>query len=840
MGRSRFDARSFVSALLGASALTALQPAADALAVCAPSSQTPTLITIGCTGDTSIATLPVPAVPISAQIFLGADGSRANVNLTQDLTINLTGGAGTYFGLDTLNAGAPSSITGVGNGLNILSSNGADILIGQNSLGGVGINADITGLNGAGIRADALGSGSIAITTAPGATVTGTNAQAIFATSVNGNITINVNGYARVLPSFANQYSVQAVSTGAGNIFLGGSGVFMGGVAAESSGTGSIVIGGSGTTTFEEGGVVTNGVIRAVISNAASDGSITINRSGALIGGDNQNGIYAQNLGAGSISIAGIGDVIAGTTAIEADARGGNITIAPAGFVRGGEGIRASATGAGDIDITTVGDVTGTNGFGIISSVVNGRATINVGALSTISGASGPLSLTGATVVNNAGTLSFVDGATGLTTWSGATLNGQGGALAIDLNAGAGVADRLAVSRLSGTTSIRVTNVGSGGLLSSPVPILTATTVDPGASVTAAHIPGIIDYEVSQAGNVFSLSSSINTSVASATPTGIDAVLTALNTGFFQNASAFVSEPTNPERNQWNGGPWIRIANGRNDVSATTTAYNASGADSAPSKVRADFDGFQTGLDLGLANIEGSGWNTHLGVTAGMVNLRTNNLLASNISSAVQVPFMGLYAAVTGHNFFADVQIREDFFNLSLNNSAANLYGAGLDGTAFAFNASAGYRFDLPSAWFVEPSLAFMYSRLSMHDLLIPLESGGGSLGTLDFNPFVSELGRAGVRVGTTQVLEQYQLALQPFATGSVWREFAGATHTDFRTGDSVVPLSVTRIGTFGQVGLGVSGQVLKTGFLGFLRGDYRFGDNIQGYAVVAGMRYQF
>jgi hypothetical protein len=50
----------------------------------------------------------------------------------------------------------------------------------------------------------------------------------------------------------------------------------------------------------------------------------------------------------------------------------------------------------------------------------------------------------------------------------------------------------------------------------------------------------------------------------------------------------------------------------------------------------------------------------------------------------------------------------------------------------------------------------------------------------------------------------------------------------------------VTRIGTFGQLGLGVSGQVVQTGLLGFVRGDWRFGQNLSGYAVVGGLRYQF
>ncbi len=443
---------------------------------------------------------------------------------------------------------------------------------------------------------------------------------------------------------------------------------------------------------------------------------------------------------------------------------------------------------------------------------------------------------------NNSGTLSLANGST-TDTFTATTYNGQGGRFAVDVNPTSTAAtqrgDLLSVTNLTGSTSLIVGTVGPSGLIVTPIPVIAATNVAPGTSVTIGNTPSIINYSLQQSGGTFNLTSTVNTSVATATPTSLDAVVTALGTGFFQNASAFISEPPNPERNQWNGGPWIRIADGQNDVSSVTSAQNPTGTATAAAKVRTNFNGFQTGIDLGVANVEGSGWNTHLGVTAGQVNLRTNDLLTTGISSQVQVPFVGLYAAITGHNFFADVQVREDFYNMNVFNPVAFLHGSSLDGTALAVNASAGYRFDLPASWFIEPSVAFLYSNLHLNSLRIG-DATGATAGYLVFNPFLSDLGRFGVRVGTTYVLDRFELALQPFATGSVWREFAGNTHTTFQMTNVGVPLSDTRLGTFGQVGLGVSGQVLKTGFLGFLRGDYRFGDTISGYALVAGLRYEF
>lgn len=845
MSNSVSGQKLLAAALLGGTALTFVSPSSEAQAACVPIGvPTPTLITIGCTGATvgalPITTLPsaVPPVPqTSGAIILGSDGNTASItNATSNaVDLTVTGGAPNFFRLDTGNTGAPSSLTGFTNGASIVTTGGADIQIGQNSAGGAGLNANVIGQNGNGIFASAALGGNVSITTAAGTTVTGTGAQAILASVVDGNATVIVNGTASVTPLFANKYSVQVVSSGLGNIVLGGSGNFSSGVSADASGTGSITIGGSGSTNFEEQGAVTNGLVHAVISNGASLAPIIINRTGAVNGGANQNGILAINGGAGSISITGIGNVTAGATAIAAGAQSGPITIATAGSVTGSTGIAAS--GPGGIFINTTSNVTGTSGFGIVTA---GNATITIGSGSTISGSSGPLSLTGTSIVNNAGALNFVDGATSNTVWNTTTLNGQGGRLAIDVNAAGGTADKLTVTTLSGNTAIQVHNIGGGGLISSPIPVLVATASSGGATVTANNGPSLINYSVQQSGNTFSLISSVNTSTASASPAGIDAILTSLNTGFFQNASAFIAEPPHPEPNQWNGGPWVRFSGGQNDVSATTAAQNPNGTAYAPSKVRTNFNGFQTGVDLGVANVENTGWNTHLGVTAGQVLLNTNDLFLSGVNSASQVPFIGIYGAVTGHGFFADFQVREDFYGLKITNPGAGLSDENLNGKALAANVSAGYRWDLPESWFIEPSGALLYSQLHTDTLTVKLDPTGESTGSLNFMPFNSLLGRLGFRVGTTYVLDKFQLALQPFGTASVWHEFEGDTHTNFVTGSSIVPLAVTRIGTFGQLGLGVSGQVLQTGLLGFVRGDWRFGENLSGYAVVGGLRYQF
>jgi hypothetical protein len=84
-------------------------------------------------------------------------------------------------------------------------------------------------------------------------------------------------------------------------------------------------------------------------------------------------------------------------------------------------------------------------------------------------------------------------------------------------------------------------------------------------------------------------------------------------------------------------------------------------------------------------------------------------------------------------------------------------------------------------------------------------------------------------------------LILQPFASVSVFHEFAGnvtSTTTSVNAvvvGTPLVPIlptgasSTNRVGTYGQYSVGVAGQVANTGWLGFVRADYRNGDRIDG-----------
>jgi opacity protein-like surface antigen len=328
--------------------------------------------------------------------------------------------------------------------------------------------------------------------------------------------------------------------------------------------------------------------------------------------------------------------------------------------------------------------------------------------------------------------------------------------------------------------------------------------------------------------------------------------------------SAFVSAPANPPPDSPGGGIWTRVTGGQATVTGASTTQTLNQAPLAglnqtttvgcANAIRDQFGGFQMGADT--AKLNWNGWNLHLGTTAGYLESNSNSL-NNSFSANFQVPFVGTYAVATYGRFFADGLLKEDFYNISLNNPAAGFFSQPISGRGTSIAVNAGYNFALANNWFIEPSAGFTYSRISFDGFSAVGQPGafgaqGANIsGTLQINDVISEIGRASVRVGTT--VQSGNLSLTPFFTASVFNEFAGNISSNFSTcancnffGPPFVPssfnasTSTSRIGTYGQYSLGIAGQIINTGWLGFARVDYRNGDNIDGWSGTAGIRYQF
>jgi opacity protein-like surface antigen len=264
-----------------------------------------------------------------------------------------------------------------------------------------------------------------------------------------------------------------------------------------------------------------------------------------------------------------------------------------------------------------------------------------------------------------------------------------------------------------------------------------------------------------------------------------------------------------------------------------------------------DFVGTQAGMDIGRYNFSGGG-NIHWGFTTGYfdVTAKDRTPAVGTFSSDNEVPFAGLYVALSSGNFAFDAQLRGDYYNMQLSDVDQGMFNQSVTARGLAFLMNASYRFDLPNQWFIEPSIGGVFSKTEIDRIDV---AGGINVpigqtpsltfpGSIQIGDVESQLVRASLRVGTTIV--SGGMAWQPFATGSVFHEFADDVRTNMSTlivGQPLAASSTTsREGTFGHLGLGLAGVVLDTGWLGYIRGDYRFGDNIEGVSVNAGLRYQF
>lgn len=361
----------------------------------------------------------------------------------------------------------------------------------------------------------------------------------------------------------------------------------------------------------------------------------------------------------------------------------------------------------------------------------------------------------------------------------------------------------------------------------------------------------------------FSAAGALNTLISS---------INVANTAFLTQSTAFVGSPANPRPNQEGGGVWARgIGGDINTKNNSTATYNVTSNGTTfttnpyqcDTKTNLQFAGTQVGTDM--ATLNWNGWNAHVGSMAGYIGGKAKDKsapgvvdpLGGTLQNTLEVPFVGIYAAATYGGLFIDGQIRWDFYRNKLDDfQGSGLLGQRLDARGLAFTGNIGYNYQFGNGWFIEPSAGIVVSRVEVD----PLNTAGTLvyLNLLGPNAFVppaqvqindikSTLGRLSLRTGTTIVTDK--VIWQPFFTASVYHEFQGKVTTNIVSsfGSAGVPgidinglVNTNGVGTYGQFGLGVAAQLVGTGWLGYVRGDYRTGERIDGYSLNGGLRYQF
>jgi opacity protein-like surface antigen len=366
--------------------------------------------------------------------------------------------------------------------------------------------------------------------------------------------------------------------------------------------------------------------------------------------------------------------------------------------------------------------------------------------------------------------------------------------------------------------------------LSTPPPIWT--------NAAAAAVAGV-------SASVGSLVSSINT----------------VNTAFLTQSTAFVGSPANPRPDQEGGGVWTRGVGGHMTSNATATAGNIMFGTPVPGNITCntrtveDFAGVQIGADIARLNV--NGWNLHAGSTIGYLGSKTQDTTPPGLNpppsfrDSIQVPFVGIYAAATNGPLFVDGQARWDFYQNDVSDNNHGLLSQHFDARGVSLTGNIGYNVDLGNNWFVEPTAGMIWSTTQVDPVNVPgtVVYGFGFVPpwVLAINDIHSTLGRLSVRVGTSVM--SGSVVLQPFASASVFHEFEGdvtsSLTTNFASIGSPLPtlsssVSTASLGTYGQFGLGIAARFVNTSWVGYLRGDYRTGDNIEGWSLNGGIRYQF
>jgi opacity protein-like surface antigen len=363
--------------------------------------------------------------------------------------------------------------------------------------------------------------------------------------------------------------------------------------------------------------------------------------------------------------------------------------------------------------------------------------------------------------------------------------------------------------------------------------------------------------------------------VPGATASAIAGALGNVSTAFLsQQTSAFVVGGRADQPDQASGGVWTREVGGhvatKSDTAVSTSAVSPTigvntASSTCASRVEQNFFGVQAGTDV--ARLNSNGWNVHVGLTGGYLESQGRDVAQSippavnpntglldlatvgNINSSFQIPFIGGYVVATSGGFFSDLTVRREFYNVSMSQPAINLNDQQFGARAWSVSAGAGYNLGLQDGWFVEPSAGVIWSRTQVD----PIGLGGpvpvAVSGTLAINDINSLIGRGTVRVGRT--FTSGDMSWTPFGSASVFHEFASNVTSNFQTcvncafvgatpATLAVTTSTTRVGTFGQFSAGVAGQLVDSGWVGFVRGDYRIGSNIEGWTANAGLRYNF
>ncbi|WP_162240239.1 autotransporter outer membrane beta-barrel domain-containing protein [Methylobacterium sp. Leaf93] len=530
---------------------------------------------------------------------------------------------------------------------------------------------------------------------------------------------------------------------------------------------------------------------------------------------------------------------------------------------------------------------TGTSTFG--SGTIGNAGTIalardaTLGSLSSftnegiVQGPAGGSARIATTTFVNAGAISLQNGAAGDTLTIAGNYVGRNGRVDLDVSSQSGTADRLVITgNAGGTTGLNLLNVTPGAAFTvSPVLVQVRGEQEANAfTLASARNFGAIDVSLAsgratEGGSTLSLVSVPN-ALGQSGPTTVIAARTIA----FQGGTAVLDRMTQLRSDVQRAAGSAPTAIPQALQYAGLTQYSAlvSKDPIAPNLVQpapvpasnvkpavwarafgdlerrtgfssGSFNGVNVGRDLGYSQSTGgvlAGADLVMsGITApddglilGVLGGYTTAAVRLNQNAGNQDyegGTVGTYATYIKGGFFADAMFKVDLLDLDITGSNLR-QNTGV--TNYDVLGNIGYRFDLPNALYIEPTAGLEYVSTVFS------RKTGGTAGTIALQDGDAFRGRIGARLGTEFV--QDDIRVEPSITGLVYDVFSeSGTTTAFGSGTRLTGL--TNVGKVrGEIQASMNFFNLKTGVSGFLRADYRIGDDLVGGGGKAGIRYQW
>ena len=813
----------------------------------------------------------------TGSIVTGGQGIYAagagNITVTNGALVIASGGDG----LNLTSAGGNISVTTTAGGkVSATGATGDGIYINPTSSPGpqtgsvnVVAGASVSSVNGAGINTVAL-EGATTITTAAGTTITGGGPNgAIYATSDNGNITINSNGAA--------VGGVYGMASRAGNVSINinGSLTTPGPVAVDANGAGFVKVNlgrnvtvqstggggvgglGAGASGFELDTAQGSSLISAG-QNATvevTSGGFLLNNSGKLTstaGGHQGTAVYLLSGAVFSLpaTSATINNTSTGVIDGQLVIQNGAITLNNAGLwdangdsifgATGALGV-ANNTGLIQVGLTTAAPPATASTFGGLGAFDNGSSK-----------ATGTISMVNGTVGDSLTISSPFVGATGHSLlYLDAYLGGPGSQ-----------ADELhLLGGSSGKTLIRIhsTNAGAGAVNSQGIVLVTGVTaatdfaLDPtGPGYDSKH--GGIDQGLFLYSMAFQAGSEVLIGAPNGKATQLATSVTAgqnvfSSAGFVAvSAGSVAISITQPAVAALVERPraWMSAADNHADdlqsQPVAATLYRAQGELAAPPSMRLSAvqssGGYDTGYDQGVAMVSGGvdllrrrseTSALSLGVATAYVqsDQRFSGGAAAMLYSGAVFGGYGLYKAGALH---IEGEVKSEVLKAEYLSDSAGADRPNARLTSSGATVSAGYAWRLAPGLRIEPIASAAFQWTTMGDLLID-----GS--RVRFDP--SLRGWANTGVALTGGVKHGGYRVSASLTGLLWDEF-GSDNTAYLTALGPGAPMVDRLtGASGEI-RGELNVAAGSWGLGFVQASARAGAHQDDFSALTGVRLRW